>query len=77
MLPDESLNQSIAQLSDLPPRKGLEALRAIQDPALRRKIVAALPGKVHADILAESMADNLNRNVQARLSSRKQPSRAA
>ncbi len=77
MLPDESLNQSIAQLSALPPRKRLEAFRAIQDPAERRQVAKALPFKEYDEMLTESMVDNLNRNVQAKLSSRKQPSRAA
>ena len=76
MLQDESLTLSIAQLSALPPRKRLEAFRAIQDPAQRRQVAKALHPEVYGEILDESFLDNLNRNVQATLD-HQQPSRAA
>lgn len=62
----ESLKMYIEQLSALPPRKRLEEWRAITDPDLQRQVSEALPPKLHAEMLAESMAENLNRNVRAR-----------
>jgi hypothetical protein len=76
MLKAESPSQFIERLSVLPPRKRLEALRAIQDPALRRKVVEGLPPELHGEMLTESAAENLNRNVRDRVGRRK-PSQAA
>jgi hypothetical protein len=76
MRPDEYLHQSIAQLSALPPRKRLEAFRAIQDPTFRRQVAKGLPLKEYAEMTTESMVDNLNAKVRARLAVQK-PSRAA
>lgn len=70
MQPDESLSQYIARLSALPPRQGLEELRTIQDPIFRRQVVELLPGQVHAEIIAQSFLENLNRNVQERMKAR-------
>ena len=76
MLKAESPSRFIERLSVLPPRKRLEALRAIQDPVLRRKVVEGLPPGLHGEMLAESAAENLNRNVRNRLG-RRNPSQAA
>ena len=70
MQPDEFLNQSIAQLSALPPRKRLEEFRAIQDLGLRRRVAKELPPEIYGEILAESGLENLNRNVRERLNAR-------
>ena len=76
MLKAESPSQYIERLSALPPRKRLEAFRAIQDPVVRRKVAEGLPPKFHGEMLAESAAENLNRNVRNRLG-RQNPSQAA
>ena len=65
MLTAESLKQSIERLSALPPRKRLEAFLAMPDQEERDQVAKALPLKVHAEMTAEAMADNLNRNVLA------------
>ena len=75
-VPEESLNQCIERLSALPPRKRLEAYRAIPDPEFRRQVVMGLRGSIHADMMAESMVENLNRNVRERMAAQK-PSQAA
>jgi len=72
----ESLSQYIERLSALPPRKRLEEFRAIKDSAIRRQVAEGLPPKLHGEMLAESAAENLNRNVRNRLGSQK-PSQAA
>ena len=77
MLPDESLNQSIAQLSALPARKRLETFRAIQDPAERRQVAKGLSAQAYGEILTESFLENLKKNVQERMNLQQQPSRAA
>jgi hypothetical protein len=76
MLMAESQSKFIEQLSALPPRKRLEAFRAIQDPAVRQQVARDLPAEVFSEILDESAVDNLNRNVRKRMSEQK-PSRAA
>jgi hypothetical protein len=63
---DESLKIYIERLSGLPPRERLAEWRAIQDPDLQRQVSEALPPKVHAEMLAESLCENLNRNVRER-----------
>ena len=63
MLKVESVSWYIEQLSALPPRKRLEAFRAIQDPAERRQVVRALPPQVHAELLKEAMLQGLNENA--------------
>jgi len=75
MQPDASLKRCIERLSALHPRKRLEAFRAIRDPAVRRQVVESLPGNLHGEMLAESAAENRNRNVQARR--QKKPTQAA
>lgn len=59
----ELANQYIERLSALPPRKRLEAFRAISDPEVRRLVDEGLPPKLQAEMLAESGLENLNRNV--------------
>lgn len=59
----ESLKAYIEQLSALPPRKRLEAWRAISEAELRKQVARALPGNIHAEMLAEELGENLNRNV--------------
>jgi hypothetical protein len=76
MLKAESPSWYIERLSDLPARKRLETFRAIPDPALRRKVAEGLPPRLHGEMLAESAAENLNRNVRKRLG-RQKPSQAA
>ena len=76
MLTAESLSKFIGQLSALPPRKRLEAFRAIQDPADRQQVAKALPAEAFSELLDESAVDNLNRNVRDRMKQRK-PSLAA
>jgi 2-keto-4-pentenoate hydratase len=72
----ESLSQYIEQLSDLPPRARLEEFRAIPDAAVRRQVAECLPPNVHGEMLAESMLENLNRNVLKDVA-RRNPSQAA
>jgi hypothetical protein len=72
----ESPSQYIEQLSALPPRKRLEAFRAIQDPAVRRRVARDLPFQIYSEILDESLLENLNRNV-AKDVARRNPSQAA
>ena len=72
----ESPSQYIEQLSALPPRKRLEAFRAIQDPAIRRRVARDLPFQIYSEILDESLLENLNRNV-AKDVARRNPSQAA
>ena len=67
---DEYLSQFIAQLSALPPRKRLEAFRAIEDSGLRREVAKALPPDLYGEILDESFLDNLDRTVQERMTPR-------
>jgi hypothetical protein len=43
---------------------------------VRRKVAEGLPPKFHGEMLAESAAENLNRNVRNRLG-RQKPSQAA
>ena len=62
------MNLNATELSALPPRKRLEAYRAIQDPTLRRQVAKALPWDLYSAILAESGLDNLKRNVRERMS---------
>jgi hypothetical protein len=76
MLKAESPSQYIEQLSALPPRRRLEEFRAIPDPVVRRQVAEGLPPELHGEMLAESAAENLNRNVRNRLG-RKKPSQAA
>ncbi len=76
MLPEESLNRCIEQLSALPPRKRMEAFRSIEDPAARRQVARTLPPKIFGEILDESMLDSLRRNVQEQIPVQK-PSQAA
>lgn len=59
----ESLKAYIEQLWVLPPRKRLEEWRAITDPELQKQVAEALPPQLHAEMLGESLAENLNRNV--------------
>ncbi len=73
---DGSLKQYIEQLSALPPRKRLEAFRAIQDPEVRKQVGLGLPSKLHGEMLAESMLENLNSNA-AKDFARRNPGRAA
>ena len=72
----ESPSQYIEQLSALPPRKRLEAFRAIQDPAVRRRVARDLPFRIYSEILDESLLENLNRNV-AKEMARRNPGQAA
>ena len=72
----ESPSQYIEQLSALPPRKRLEAFRAIQDPAVRRLVARDLPFQIYSEILDESLLENLNRNVLKDIA-RRNPSQAA
>ena len=72
----ESPSQYIEQLSALPPRKRLEAFRAIQDPAVRRRVARDLPFQIYSEILDESLLENLNRNVLKDMA-RRNPSQAA
>jgi hypothetical protein len=72
----ESPSQYIEQLSALPPRKRLEAFRAIQDPAIRRRVARDLPFQIYSEILDESLLENLNRNVLKDMA-RRNPSQAA
>lgn len=76
MLTAESLSKFIEQLSALPPRKRLEAFRAIQNPSDRQQVAKALPAEAFSEILDEAAVDNLNRNVRAKMKQRK-PSLAA
>ncbi len=71
MQPGESLPEFIERLSALPARQLLEAFRGIDDPAIRKQVVNGLPLPVYADMMTESMCDNLNRNVQERLAAQK------
>jgi len=73
---DESLNQYIERLSALPPRKRLEAFRAIPAPEIRKQVALAMPSKDYSEMLDESMLENLNRNV-AQDFARRNPGRAA
>ena len=73
---DESLNQCIEQLSALPPRKRLEAFRAIPDPEFRKRVMLAMPFKVHSEMLDEMLLENLNRNVLIEMA-RRNPGQAA
>ena len=73
---DESLSQCIERLSALPPRKRLEAFQAIPDPEVRKRVTLAMPLKVHGEMLAEMMLENLNRNV-AKYVARRNPGQAA
>ncbi len=68
----ESANEYIQKLLALPLRERLEAYRAIADPGVRRQVAEGMPGEAHAAMLAESMAENLNRHV-----ARKRKPRAA
>ncbi len=61
-----SLKAYIERLSALPPQERLEAWRAIPDEELRDQVARALPGKVHAEMLAQELGENLNRNVLAK-----------
>jgi hypothetical protein len=76
MLTAKSLSKYIEQLSALPPRKRLEAFRAIRNPADRQQVAKALPAEAFSEILDESAVDNLNRNARDRMKQRK-PSLAA
>ena len=73
----ESPNQCAERLSGLPVKDRLAAFRAIQDPAFRKQVVRELPSQIHADIVAESMIDNLNRNIQLRHGKKNPNDRAA
>ena len=80
MLKAESVRRYTERLSALPPRERLEEFRAIQDPAERRQVAKALPPDLHAELLDESMLENLNRNVLkdvARRQGVKKPGKAA
>jgi hypothetical protein len=71
----ESLKQYIEQLSALPPRKRLEAFRAIPDP-VRKQVARELPAQLYSEILDEAMLESLNRN-SAKDFVRRNPSQAA
>lgn len=75
----ESAKKYIEQLSALPPRKRLEAFRAIEDPEVRRLVDEGLPGHLHAEMLGESAVESLNRNALAEQARRqgKKPGKAA
>ena len=73
---DESLGQYIERLSALPPRKRLEAFQAIPDPEVRKRVALAMPFKVHSEMLAEMLLENLNRNVLMDMA-RRNPGQAA
>jgi hypothetical protein len=60
----ELAKQYIEQLSALPPRKRLEAYRAIPDKEVKRLVADGLPGKLHAEMLGEAGLESLNRNVR-------------
>ena len=80
MQPDESLIQCTERLSALPPRERFEAFRAIEDQMFRREVVRALPPEIYSDILAESMLENLRKNVREEMARRERetkPSQAA
>ena len=72
----ESLSQYIERLSALPPRKRLEAFRAIPDPEVRKRVTLAMPWKAHSEMLDEMLLENLNRNVLKDVA-RRNPSQAA
>ena len=67
----ESVKMYIERLSALPPRKRLEEWRAIADPVLQKQVAEGLPPQLHAEMMGESAAENLNRNVLAKLKARK------
>jgi hypothetical protein len=76
----ELARKYIEQLSALPPRERLEAFRMISDPAVRLLVDEGLAPKLHAEMLAESGVETLNRNVRdemTRRQARKRPGRAA
>lgn len=77
MPPIESLEQFIERLAALPPRRLLEAYRAIGDPVLRQKVANGLPFDKYGDMMAESMCDNIGRVVREQLAAQNLSDRAA
>ena len=73
---EESPIQCTERLLALPPRKRLESFRELTDQTFRREVIRALPAAAYSEILAESMVENLNRNVRERMAAQK-PSQAA
>ncbi len=64
MLQAKSPHEFIEQLSALPPRKRMEAFRAIQDPEVRQQVARDLPAQAYSELLGEAAMENIRQNIR-------------